>query len=236
GSCGFFRGRSISADEPQTQPRKRIGCHRKDNRYNARSAAPVVQLDRATASGAVGCAFEPRRAHFLSNMVFTGKIRTFRFRMFAHQNARIPRLFAKFCQVARRKQRELSCIPYNHSTATAGFHFAATFRRETESVRLPNSRIPESNNRVPRHWKNQPRSFPARSGRPPQDIRSLRQNIRSLGSKENIFVNGDRVGTIVPSRKCRTILLDGRSQRVSECSHAFDYSDGKAGRVSAPAS
>jgi hypothetical protein len=25
--------------------------------------APVVQLDRATASGAVGCAFEPRRAH-----------------------------------------------------------------------------------------------------------------------------------------------------------------------------
>ena len=60
--------------------------------------APVVQLDRATASGAVGCAFEPRRAHSLSNMVFTGKMRTFRFRMFAHQNARITSLFAKFCQ------------------------------------------------------------------------------------------------------------------------------------------
>ncbi len=28
------------------------------------TSAPVVQLDRATASGAVGCAFEPRRAHF----------------------------------------------------------------------------------------------------------------------------------------------------------------------------
>ena len=27
--------------------------------------APVVQLDRATASGAVGCGFEPRRAHSL---------------------------------------------------------------------------------------------------------------------------------------------------------------------------
>jgi hypothetical protein len=27
-------------------------------------SAPVAQLDRATASGAVGCAFEPRRAHF----------------------------------------------------------------------------------------------------------------------------------------------------------------------------
>jgi hypothetical protein len=26
------------------------------------TSAPVVQLDRATASGAVGCAFEPRRA------------------------------------------------------------------------------------------------------------------------------------------------------------------------------
>jgi hypothetical protein len=28
------------------------------------TSAPVVQLDRATASGAVGCGFEPRRAHF----------------------------------------------------------------------------------------------------------------------------------------------------------------------------
>jgi hypothetical protein len=27
-------------------------------------AAPVAQLDRVTASEAVGCAFEPRRAHF----------------------------------------------------------------------------------------------------------------------------------------------------------------------------
>ena len=27
------------------------------------NTAPVAQLDRATASGAVGCAFEPRRAH-----------------------------------------------------------------------------------------------------------------------------------------------------------------------------
>jgi hypothetical protein len=26
--------------------------------------APVVQLDRATASGAVGCGFEPRRAQY----------------------------------------------------------------------------------------------------------------------------------------------------------------------------
>jgi len=33
-------------------------------------------------------------------MVFTGKMRTFRFRMFAHQNARITSLFAKFCQAA----------------------------------------------------------------------------------------------------------------------------------------
>src|SRR5438094_8801110 len=32
-------------------------------RYVRDSIAPVVQLDRATASGAVGCAFEPRRAH-----------------------------------------------------------------------------------------------------------------------------------------------------------------------------
>src|SRR6266446_8848773 len=29
------------------------------------NTAPVVQLDRATASGAVGCAFEPRRAHII---------------------------------------------------------------------------------------------------------------------------------------------------------------------------
>lgn len=28
------------------------------------STAPVAQLDRVTASEAVGCAFEPRRAHF----------------------------------------------------------------------------------------------------------------------------------------------------------------------------
>src|SRR5437868_7906307 len=56
-------GRSMSADAPRTQLPKRVSCYRKDRRYNARSAAPVVQLDRATASGAVGCAFEPRRAH-----------------------------------------------------------------------------------------------------------------------------------------------------------------------------
>jgi hypothetical protein len=31
-------------------------------RYVRDSFAPVVQLDRTTASGAVGCAFEPRRA------------------------------------------------------------------------------------------------------------------------------------------------------------------------------
>jgi hypothetical protein len=31
-------------------------------RYLRESIAPVVQLDRTTASGAVGCAFEPRRA------------------------------------------------------------------------------------------------------------------------------------------------------------------------------
>jgi hypothetical protein len=30
------------------------------------TSAPVVQLDRATASGAVGCGFEPRRAHSLN--------------------------------------------------------------------------------------------------------------------------------------------------------------------------
>ena len=29
------------------------------------NTAPVAQLDRATASGAVGCAFEPRRAHII---------------------------------------------------------------------------------------------------------------------------------------------------------------------------
>src|SRR5438132_3723318 len=60
---GSFSGRSISADAPRTQLPKHVSCYRKDSRYNARSAAPVVQLDRATASGAVGCAFEPRRAH-----------------------------------------------------------------------------------------------------------------------------------------------------------------------------
>jgi hypothetical protein len=38
-------------------------------------SAPVVQLDRATASGAVGCAFEPRRAHSLSNTVFIGRMK-----------------------------------------------------------------------------------------------------------------------------------------------------------------
>src|SRR5205823_7717106 len=35
---------------------------------------PVVQLDRATASGAVGCGFEPRRAQNSENRLFTGKI------------------------------------------------------------------------------------------------------------------------------------------------------------------
>jgi pimeloyl-ACP methyl ester carboxylesterase len=37
-------------------------------------SAPVVQLDRATASGAVGCGFEPRRAHSSENRLFIGKI------------------------------------------------------------------------------------------------------------------------------------------------------------------
>src|SRR5437763_14188154 len=31
--------------------------------YNRNTSAPVAQLDRVTASEAVGCAFEPRRAH-----------------------------------------------------------------------------------------------------------------------------------------------------------------------------
>ena len=34
------------------------------------TSAPVVQLDRATASGAVGCAFEPRRAHGFPHRLF----------------------------------------------------------------------------------------------------------------------------------------------------------------------
>ena len=65
-------------------------------------SAPVVQLDRATASGAVGCGFEPRRAQLQLaplETILLGKIRENyalnRFRMFAHQNARPIRLFAK---------------------------------------------------------------------------------------------------------------------------------------------
>jgi hypothetical protein len=47
-------------------------------RYVRDSIAPVVQLDRATASGAVGCAFEPRRAQlifYLRKSWFTMEIR-----------------------------------------------------------------------------------------------------------------------------------------------------------------
>jgi hypothetical protein len=39
-------------------------CDRLLANYNQPSPAPVAQLDRASASGAEGCAFEPRRAHF----------------------------------------------------------------------------------------------------------------------------------------------------------------------------
>jgi hypothetical protein len=35
--------------------------------YTRNHTAPVAQLDRVTASEAVGCAFEPRRAHFFQN-------------------------------------------------------------------------------------------------------------------------------------------------------------------------
>src|SRR5437763_1637176 len=37
--------------------------------------APVVQLDRATASGAVGCGFEPRRAQLTLKMRVTARLR-----------------------------------------------------------------------------------------------------------------------------------------------------------------
>src|SRR2546430_8118564 len=44
----------------------RLGCALTLGRYNRPHTAPVAQLDRVTASEAVGCAFEPRRAHFLA--------------------------------------------------------------------------------------------------------------------------------------------------------------------------
>ena len=43
--------------------RLRSGCDFSRGHYNRAHTAPVAQLDRVTASEAVGCAFEPRRAH-----------------------------------------------------------------------------------------------------------------------------------------------------------------------------
>src|SRR5207249_6476836 len=55
-------GKTKVGSDQRREGRTGIGCALKSARYNQRSIAPVVQLDRATASGAVGCAFEPRRA------------------------------------------------------------------------------------------------------------------------------------------------------------------------------
>ncbi len=74
-------------------------CSRGFMAYFAKSAAVPygeVLTSRDEESGAVGCAFEPRRAHSLSDAILIGKIRPLRFSMFAHQNARINHIFAKY--------------------------------------------------------------------------------------------------------------------------------------------
>src|SRR4051812_37219587 len=68
-SSGPAGGRSFSVERAENARKDTCtlpsaGCALAPANYTRLHSAPVAQLDRVTASEAVGCAFEPRRAHF----------------------------------------------------------------------------------------------------------------------------------------------------------------------------